>query len=159
MQCRHCSHENEVSAKFCSACGQRLPVADQSTEAVQVVAGDEAVALAELESILSQLRPGDAVIVVESGEIAGSRFMLEGSETTIGRHPDSNIFLDDITVSRRHARLVAEGDGYTLIDAGALNGTYCNGSMVDTVRLQHGDQIQIGRFRLHFYLAGVPVHG
>ena len=89
------------------------------------------------------------------GPNAGSSFRLDGEHTNVGRHPDSEIFLDDITVSRRHVVLDRTPTGYVLRDVGSLNGTYVNRERVDEALLRHGDEVQIGRYRLSFVL-GAP---
>lgn len=153
MQCPACNHHNEQLARFCSACGERLPAEEPVTENVQAVVASAGGTI-DLSSLLERLTEGEAVLVVESGEIAGSRYVVDSDTTTIGRHPDSTVFLDDVTVSRRHAVLVRSGTSFRLRDAGALNGTYRNGALVNDEELKSGDQIQVGRFLLHFYVAG-----
>jgi pSer/pThr/pTyr-binding forkhead associated (FHA) protein len=91
------------------------------------------------------------VLIVRAGEQAGDRFQLSDLVTRLGRHPDSEISLDDITVSRRHAEIERSPDGYVVSDAGSLNGTYVNQERIDKVMLQHGDELQIGKFRLVFF--------
>ena len=85
------------------------------------------------------------------GPNTGARFLLDDAEVTTGRHPDSDIFLDDVTVSRKHAVFVQESDGYAVRDVGSLNGTYVNRELVDHAALRTGDEVQIGKFRLVFY--------
>ena len=97
MHCPSCNHDNERNARFCSACGARLPFEEPATENVQAVAVATEHEI-DLSDLLEQLAEGEAVLVVESGEIAGSRYLISTDETTIGRHPDSTIFLDDVTV-------------------------------------------------------------
>lgn len=153
MRCLSCNHDNERNARFCSACGARLPAEEPATENVQAVplSAEHVIDLSEL---LEQLAEGESVLVVESGEIAGSRYLITSDVTSIGRHPDSTIFLDDVTVSRRHATLTRTGSTFRIRDAGALNGTYRNGVLVTDDALESGDQVQIGRFVLRFYVAG-----
>ncbi|MGW7536782.1 glycogen accumulation regulator GarA [Amycolatopsis sp. NPDC054798] len=103
------------------------------------------------------LPPGSALLVVKRGPNAGSRFLLDRDTTSAGRHPDSDIFLDDVTVSRRHAEFRREGGEFVVIDVGSLNGTYVNREPVDQAVLAGGDEVQIGKFRLVF-LTG-PGHG
>jgi pSer/pThr/pTyr-binding forkhead associated (FHA) protein len=91
------------------------------------------------------------VLIVRAGAQAGARFPLIGEITRLGRHPDSEISLDDITVSRRHAEIERTPDGHVVSDAGSLNGTYVNQERVDRMLLRHGDEIQIGKFRLVFF--------
>lgn len=105
---------------------------------------------------LENLPAGAALLVVKRGPNAGSRFLLDQEATSAGRHPDSDIFLDDVTVSRRHAEFRAVEGGFTVVDVGSLNGTYVNREPVDASPLSHGDEVQIGKFRLVFY---VPAAG
>ncbi|HEX5400987.1 MAG TPA: FHA domain-containing protein [Pseudonocardiaceae bacterium] len=93
---------------------------------------------------------GSALLVVKRGPNAGSRFLLDRDTTSSGRHPDSDIFLDDVTVSRRHAEFRREGGEFVVIDVGSLNGTYVNREPVDQAVLANGDEVQIGKFRLVF---------
>ncbi len=96
------------------------------------------------------LPPGAALLVVKRGPNAGSRFLLDQPTTSAGRHPDSDIFLDDVTVSRRHAEFRQDDDNFQVVDVGSLNGTYVNREPVDSSELQNGDEVQIGKFRLVF---------
>ena len=105
---------------------------------------------------VGQLPAGTALLVVMRGPNAGSRFRLEGDLTTAGRHPDSDIFLDDVTVSRRHAEFYREGGRFTVRDVGSLNGTYVNGSRIEEAELNGGDEVQIGKFRLQFLTGAEP---
>jgi pSer/pThr/pTyr-binding forkhead associated (FHA) protein len=101
------------------------------------------------------LPTGTALLVVKRGPNAGSRFLLDKDVTTAGRHPESDIFLDDVTVSRRHAEFHRTGDRFTVRDVGSLNGTYLNRERIEEAALSGGDEVQIGKFRL-VYLAGAP---
>lgn len=96
------------------------------------------------------LPEGSALLVVKRGPNAGSRFLLDQPVTTSGRHPDSDIFLDDVTVSRRHAEFRMEGDTFEVVDVGSLNGTYVNREPKNSAVLSNGDEVQIGKFRLVF---------
>ena len=98
--------------------------------------------------VLPELEPGTGMLVVVRGPNAGSRFLLDRDATTVGRHPDSDIFLDDVTVSRRHAELVRSEEGMRVKDLGSLNGSYVNGERVEERTLATGDELQIGRFKL-----------
>jgi len=115
----------------------------------------------EVEDVVAELgielRPGTAMLVVRRGPNAGAKFLLDAEVASAGRHPDSAVFLDDVTVSRRHAELrrVATG-GHLVRDVGSLNGTYVNRDRVDEVNLVHGDEIQIGKYRL-LYISGDAV--
>ena len=96
------------------------------------------------------LPPGMALLVVRRGPNAGARFLLDRATTSAGRHPDSDIFLDDVTVSRRHAEFRSDAGEFVVVDVGSLNGTYVNREPVDTAVLANGDEVQIGKFRLVF---------
>ncbi|MGL4743540.1 MAG: FHA domain-containing protein [Dermatophilaceae bacterium] len=99
------------------------------------------------------LHPGTALLVVIRGPNTGARFLLDDDEVTSGRHPESDIFLDDVTVSRKHAVFRRGQHSYVVNDIGSLNGTYVNRRLVDDVALATGDEVQIGKFRLVFYAA------
>jgi pSer/pThr/pTyr-binding forkhead associated (FHA) protein len=132
---------------------------EQSPERTSVFRADF---LAEVESREAPRQPeppvagidalpaGSALLVVKRGPNAGSRFLLDRDTTSAGRHPDSDIFLDDVTVSRRHAEFRREGGDFVVIDVGSLNGTYVNREPVDQAVLAGGDEVQIGKFRLVF---------
>ncbi len=109
---------------------------------------------AEDQATIEALRPGTALLVVQRGPNTGARFLLDDDRVVVGRHPDSDIFLDDVTVSRRHAEFVTAAGGYAVRDAGSLNGTYVNRQLVDETTLQTGDEVQVGKFRLVYYAAG-----
>jgi len=96
------------------------------------------------------LPAGSALLVVKRGPNAGSRFLLDQPTTSAGRHPDSDIFLDDVTVSRRHAEFRQDEGDFQVVDVGSLNGTYVNREPVDSAVLANGDEVQIGKFRLVF---------
>lgn len=102
---------------------------------------------------IDALRPGTALLLVLRGPNTGARFLLDQPLTTTGRHPDSDIFLDDVTVSRKHAVFEIEGDTFTVRDVGSLNGTYVNRNRIDSATLRPNDEVQIGKYRLVFYAA------
>jgi hypothetical protein len=148
--CGRCGHANPEGANYCSSCGAPLVAPEETTLTLSAV---EAADLEEdLAKYLDDLAPGVGLLVQRLGPNAGSSYRLEAPKTTAGRHPDSDIFLDDITVSRRHAVIERDDDGFTVRDAGSLNGTYVNRQRVDEARLRTGDELQIGRFRLSFVL-------
>jgi pSer/pThr/pTyr-binding forkhead associated (FHA) protein len=105
----------------------------------------------EDQRTVDALRPGTALLIVLRGPNTGARFLLDADQVTSGRHPHSDIFLDDVTVSRKHAQFVKEGDGYLVRDVGSLNGTYVNRQRIDETVLTQGDEVQIGKFRLVYY--------
>ncbi len=103
------------------------------------------------QAMVEALRPGTALLVVLRGPNTGARFLLDDDEVLAGRHPDCDIFLDDVTVSRRHAIFARANGVFVVRDVGSLNGTYVNREIVDSAPLQTGDEVQIGKFRLVFY--------
>ena len=155
MRCRQCGHENEANANFCSSCGQPLPREEESTVSLAELA--ERLELGEeLGEALAELPDGMGMLVVRRGPNAGSRYVLDGDTTTLGRHPESDVFLDDITVSRRHAIVHRSEGGYEVADVGSLNGTYVDHQRVDRAPLHHLADLQIGRFVLLFLVGGQP---
>jgi pSer/pThr/pTyr-binding forkhead associated (FHA) protein len=155
MFCTQCGHKNPEGAHFCANCGAALGTTpDDSTTTISLAAQDlEAEVEEEVLAPVEELRENTAMLVVRRGPNAGSRFLLDQDVTTAGRHPDSDIFLDDVTVSRRHVEFHREGGGFTVHDVGSLNGTYVNREPVDVASLAGGDEVQIGKFRL-VYLTG-----
>ena len=160
--CTQCGHENPASARFCSQCGHRLEVPQESlgetTATITIAQGHESDGEGDELSpqdtaALDALPLGSALLIVQRGPSAGSRFLLDTDEVTAGRHPDSEIFLDDVTVSRRHAVFRRGPEGYRVIDTGSLNGTYVNRDRVDEALLAGGDEVQIGKYRLIFFPA------
>ena len=131
MRCRRCGHENERGANYCSSCGTPLTLDDETTVTLGALE-DRQMLEAELGAALGDLPEGVGMLVVRRGPNAGSTFVLDREETTVGRHPDSDIFLDDVTVSRRHAVMRHGADGYDVEDVGSLNGTYVDHERIDT---------------------------
>jgi pSer/pThr/pTyr-binding forkhead associated (FHA) protein len=169
--CTSCGHRNPDEAKFCSECGTRLvtpegsappaPADPTATMTFRAPAKgdqtDDRTLNEEDAAAVDALPPGSALLVVQRGPSAGSRFLLDTDVVTAGRHPDSEIFLDDVTVSRRHAEFRRGPEGYRVSDVGSLNGTYVNRDRIDDVLLQGGDEVQIGKFRLVFFTSEVSV--
>lgn len=155
--CNQCGHRNPGDSAFCSSCGALLDrpadhtVTLAKVDPLQDAVGTEDDTVVELSSLANDVPS----LVVRSGSQAGASFPLLTDITRLGRHPDSEIILDDITVSRRHAEVVRVADGYVLRDAGSLNGTYVNQARVDEARLLQGDELQVGKFRLVFFAAGL----
>ena len=100
---------------------------------------------------VAALPPRSALLIVQRGPNLGARFLLDAARTTVGRHPNADIFLDDVTVSRKHAEFLLTGEGYDVRDVGSLNGTYVNRERVDSKALQAGDEVQIGKYRLTYH--------
>lgn len=160
--CTACGTENPADSRFCANCGAALPVPGTGAEVTSVIAvgtavpdGDAEFSTAAHQGAVDALAPGSALLVVKRGPNAGSRFLLDQDLTTAGRHPDSDIFLDDVTVSRRHAEFHREGDGFAVHDVGSLNGTYVNRERIDVTALSGGDEVQIGKFRLVYLTAAL----
>jgi pSer/pThr/pTyr-binding forkhead associated (FHA) protein len=103
------------------------------------------------EAAVDALPPGSALLIVHSGPNAGARFLLDQEVTVAGRSVDGDIFLDDVTVSREHVRFERKGTEFHVVDAGSLNGTYVNRERIVSKRLEQGDEVQIGKYRLTFY--------
>jgi len=118
--------------------------------AAQLAAVDNDVTAEELEAI-SALPSGSALLVVRRGPNSGARFLLDADVTTVGRHPHADIFLDDVTVSRRHAEFLRHGTSFEVKDLVSLNGTYFEGVRIETAALHDRDEVQVGKFRLTFY--------
>ena len=123
-------------------------VADKTVE----LSSEEAAAVAALPS-------GSALLVVIKGPNDGARFLLDQDVTTVGRHPNADIFLDDVTVSRRHAEFVRKGTTFIVRDLGSLNGTYRDGRNIDLVQLNDSDEVQIGKFRMTFFASPADLGG
>ena len=151
--CNQCGHRNPPDSSFCSSCGSALDRLDDRTITLTAVdpLQDAQGADDDLVVPMGELAQGVGVLIVRAGSQAGDRFVLDNDITRLGRHPDSEISLDDITVSRRHAEVQRTEQGYAVADSGSLNGTYVNQERVERARLQHGDELQIGKFRLVFF--------
>ncbi len=152
--CNQCGHRNPPGAAFCSSCGSVLDrLADRTIVLSKVdplldapgPADDTVVNLGDLSSDVASL-------VVRSGDQAGQSIPLSAPVVRLGRAPDCEIPLDDITVSRRHAEIRRDGGRYLVSDVGSLNGTYVNQQRIDDeTALEHGDELQVGKFRLVFF--------
>ncbi len=151
MFCTNCGHKNPEGSNFCASCGTPLKDDGGHDTTVTFAAGDLETDLDhEIQISPEELAGGRGVLIVKRGPNAGSKFFLDTDATVVGRHPDSDIFLDDITVSRRHAEIRRAGTGFELHDVGSLNGTYVNRERVEEGPLHSGDEIQIGKFKLVF---------
>ncbi len=174
--CTNCGRKNPDDARFCSQCGTRVAGATddaptttnpvipdertgETTASIQLggtgdpsktETGDRALNPVDAAAV-DALPTGHALMVVQRGPGSGSRFLLDEDVVRAGRHPDSEIFLDDVTVSRSHAEFHRHGDTFTVSDVGSLNGTYVNRDRIDTVQLTDSDEVQIGKYRLVFF--------
>ncbi|MDK1474462.1 FHA domain-containing protein [Streptomyces sp. 549] len=166
--CTRCGNRAAESSRFCSNCGAPLrggvPAAERPSETTSTISisgleaydaeatGQTPMLSPEALAAVEALPTGSALLVVRRGPNSGSRFLLDGELTTAGRHPQSDIFLDDVTVSRRHVEFRRGQDGlFTASDVGSLNGTYVNREPIDSAVLANGDEVQIGKFRLVFF--------
>ena len=149
-RCPACGHHNRRRADACGSCGSPLEVTDATTEH-GVVELDSTPGTVHVDR--SAFGRHQGLFVVNQGAKAGARYALDSDVVSVGRDPDSDIFLDDITVSRRHAEVARDGARYSIRDVGSLNGTYVNRRLVDQGELNEGDEVQVGKFKLVF------VHG
>jgi hypothetical protein len=149
VYCPECGFQNPESANYCSKCGAMLVKDEGGAETTQTYTPEE---IADEDGPLDEIAAEGPTLVVRSGGgRAGEHFTPEGDRTTIGRSPDNDIFLDDVTVSRKHAVLVQSGGELRIEDLGSLNGTFVNRRRIDSaIRLESGDEVQIGKYRLSF---------
>ncbi|MHB8190950.1 MAG: FHA domain-containing protein [Ferrimicrobium sp.] len=151
IACQSCGHVNPSDANYCSSCGTAIAISfDEATGSLPAVDTNLRSDDTRILEITEGLPLGVAFLVHHLGPEAGSWFSLEREMTTIGRHPNSDIFLNDVTVSRRHAQVRRQGVQFIIVDVGSLNGTYVNRGRVEEVELFHGNEIQIGKFRFLF---------
>ena len=154
MYCNKCGRRNPEGANFCSTCGTPLNSEDPSDTTVSFVVESEGDTDEEFGVPLDELEEGKAIIMVRKGPEAGTKFVLDKDSTICGRHPSSDIFLDDVTVSRKHAEIKRAESAFSIQDLGSLNGTFVNRKRVEGAPLAHGDEVQIGKFRLVFFTGG-----
>jgi pSer/pThr/pTyr-binding forkhead associated (FHA) protein len=163
MFCTQCGTRNPEGARFCANCGAALRTADDVPTTTISLPPQEVSDPESAETIVDDdvvgLEAGTAMLVVRRGPNAGSRFLLNKDVVTAGRHPESDIFLDDITVSRRHAEIRRSMGSFTVHDVGSLNGTYVNRDRVEDHELSNGDELQVGKFKLVFFAGTRPVEG
>jgi hypothetical protein len=151
VHCNNCGHRNLTGSNFCSSCGGPLEhesAEDRTTITFQIEPNTEG---GEELNIELDDAAAVGVMVVKRGPNAGSSFALDKDVITAGRHPDSDIFLDDITVSRRHVEITRTTNGYQVRDVGSLNGTYLNRERIEEAPLTTGDEVQDGKFKLIFF--------
>jgi pSer/pThr/pTyr-binding forkhead associated (FHA) protein len=149
--CPRCGHRNPLGSNFCSSCGNLLNEHPEDTATITFAQdGPSEVPVPVLVGGEHEEVTREGTLVVTRGPNVGARITLAEALTTVGRHPDSDLFLDDITVSRRHAEISYNTGRYQIRDVGSLNGTYVNRQRVDDVWLEAGDEVQIGKFKLVF---------
>lgn len=150
LHCPECGFANAVGANYCQRCGSLLAVpepARSDTTATYRIRETGEIEPVALEDVVAR---GAALVIRSGGGRTGESFAIEGERLTIGRHPDSDIFLDDVTVSRDHALLVRRPPSWYLDDCGSLNGTYVNRGRIESHRLADGDELQVGKYKLAY---------
>ena len=146
VYCPECGFQNPEAANYCSKCGALL-VREETPETTLALTPEE---VSEEPSVALEGVEGPALVVRAGGGRVGETFFAQSEETTIGRSPDCHIFLDDVTVSRRHAVLVERDGRFFIEDLGSLNGTFLNRRRIESAELDDGDEVQIGKYRLTF---------
>ncbi len=157
LHCTECGFLNDEGANYCQRCGALLPHADGPGGTA--AGGDPVTATYRIDET-GELVPvemgevtahGPALVIRAGGGRVGESFAIDGERMSIGRRPDSEVFLDDVTVSRDHALLIKRGEQWYLDDCGSLNGTYVNRSRIESHHLEEGDEVQIGKYKLTFH--------
>jgi hypothetical protein len=147
VYCSECGFQNPEAANYCSRCGALLQKGEASGEVTETFDAAELAELGEHDELGLE---GPALVVRAGGGRAGESFRPAGARTRIGRSPDCDIFLDDVTVSRNHAVLIEENGTFTVEDQGSLNGTFVNRKRIDKAPLAEGDELQVGKYRMTF---------
>jgi hypothetical protein len=148
VYCTECGFQNSEAANYCAKCGALLEKDEAGSETTLALRPED---LDDTGALALEGLEGPALVVRSGGGRAGEHFLPRGERTTIGRSPDCDVFLDDVTVSRNHAVLIDDGGGrFVIEDQGSLNGTYVNRRRVESAELEDGDELQIGKYRLTF---------
>jgi FHA domain/zinc-ribbon domain len=148
VYCPECGFQNPEASNFCSRCGAMLNKGESGEQTMTYTPEEQA---DDPGSGVKELRvEGPALVVRSGGGRAGESFFPSAERTLIGRSPECDVFLDDVTVSRRHAELVRDGETFTITDLGSLNGTFVNRKRIESAELQDDDELQIGKYRLTF---------
>ncbi len=150
IECSSCGYSNPIDANFCSSCGTELNSVEpgEVTATYEIIQVESEVPVPELTDLPEGSK---AVLIVNHGPKKGTRIALAEEDLSIGRDPESDVFLDDITVSREHAKVEFKDSGYLVSDLGSMNGTYVNKNLAESVTLTNEDELQIGRFKLTYY--------
>jgi pSer/pThr/pTyr-binding forkhead associated (FHA) protein len=160
LHCTECGFVNGEGANYCQRCGALLTRAEGAGAEGAGAGGDPTTATYRIDDETGELVPvelgevtahGPALVIRAGGGRVGESFALDSERMSIGRRPDSEVFLDDVTVSRDHALLIRRGEDWYLDDCGSLNGTYANRSRIESHRLEEGDEVQIGKYKLTFH--------
>ena len=147
VYCTQCGFQNPETANYCSRCGALLDKAESGGEPTQAISAED---VGELASLAADEHEGPALVVRSGGGRAGESFLLVRERTRVGRSPECEVFLDDVTVSRNHAVILRAGSAFSVDDQGSLNGTFVNRRRIDSSPLENGDELQIGKYRLTF---------
>jgi hypothetical protein len=148
VYCTECGFQNPEASNFCARCGAPLGKGESGEQTMTLGPDDLAdEAGAALQDLAGK---GPALVVRSGGGRAGESFFPDGERTLIGRSPECDVFLDDVTVSRKHAELVRDGETFTITDLGSLNGTFVNRKRIESTELEDDDEVQIGKYRLTF---------
>ncbi len=159
LHCTECGFLNDEAANYCQRCGALLARADEGAAASGGAGGDPVTATYRIDET-GELVPleigevtarGPVLVIRAGGGRVGESFPIAGERMSIGRRPECEVFLDDVTVSRDHALLIHRGESWYLDDCGSLNGTYVNRSRIESHRLEEGDEVQIGKYKLTFH--------
>ena len=153
VHCPECGFDNADGANYCQKCGafiggQEDKPAESQTATYRIDETTGELVPVDVDEVVAH--EGAALVVRAGGGRVGESFALDGDRMTIGRRPDSAVFLDDVTVSRDHALLVKRSGDYYLDDLGSLNGTYVNRHRIESHRLEDGDELQVGKFKLTY---------
>jgi predicted RNA-binding Zn-ribbon protein involved in translation (DUF1610 family) len=148
VYCPECGFQNPETANYCAKCGALLVRDESGSDTTMSYTPEEG---EEEGTILDEIKAeGPALVVRSGGGRAGEHFLLESEATTVGRSPDCDVFLDDVTVSRRHARVLRRDGQFFIEDQGSLNGTFLNRRRIESGALEDGDELQIGKYKLTF---------
>jgi pSer/pThr/pTyr-binding forkhead associated (FHA) protein len=149
LHCTECGFVNGEGANYCQRCGALLARSEGTGE--PITATYRIGETGDFEPIAADEVTGPALVIRAGGGRVGESFGVDGERMSIGRRPDCDVFLDDVTVSRDHAVLIHRADHWHLDDCGSLNGTYVNRSRIESQRLEEGDEVQIGKYKLTFH--------
>lgn len=156
VYCNQCGHLNQPESTFCASCGAVVELRADQTLVLGRIDPLQGASTSDDDIVVNvgDLDAGDVRLILRNGPELGAALAVSEGVTRLGRHPDSEIPLDDITVSRRHAEIRRDGSRFVIADVGSLNGTYLNGLRVDSSELKAGDEVQVGKFRMLFYVRG-----
>jgi hypothetical protein len=150
VHCPECGFMNNPGANFCQKCGAHLPAEEGAGDGTTITYKVGETGETKAVDVEQAASDGGALVIRAGGGRAGESFSLQGDRVTIGRSPDADVFLDDVTVSRNHALVVRRRDGLYIDDLGSLNGTYVNRRRIESQKLANGDELQVGKYKMTF---------